>query len=77
VSAAVVLGGDFDVLVLSATITILVLDADVGKVYVAIEVGEVVLARPGLDLTNVVIRAAVTVPFGRGCAAAGTAGTRA
>jgi hypothetical protein len=61
VSAAVVLGGDFDVLVLSATITILELDADVGKVYVAIEVGEVVLAGPGLNLTNVVIRTAVTV----------------
>jgi hypothetical protein len=59
--ATVVLGGDLDVLVLPAVITILVLDADVGEVNVAIEVGEVVLARPDLDLTNVVIRAAVAV----------------
>ena len=59
--AAVVLGGDFDVLVLSATITVLVLDADVRKVYVPIEVRQVVLACPGLDLPNVVIRAAVAV----------------
>jgi hypothetical protein len=61
VSAAVVLGGDFDVLVLSEAIAVLVLDADVRKVNVAIEVGEVVLACPGLNLTNVVIRAAVAV----------------
>jgi len=61
VRAAVVLGGDLDVLVLPATITVLVLDADVGKVHVAIEVGEVVFARPGLNLTNVVVRAAVAV----------------
>jgi len=56
-----VLGRDLDVLVRAATITVLVLDADIRKVHVAIEVGEVVLARPGPDLTNVVIRAAVAV----------------
>ena len=59
--AAVVLGCDLDVLVRPATITVLVLDADVGKVHVAIEVGEVVLARPGPDFANVVIRTAVAV----------------
>ena len=59
--AAVVLGRDLDVLVRPAAITVLVLDADVGEVNVAIEVGEVVLARPGLDLTNVVVGPAVAV----------------
>jgi hypothetical protein len=61
VSAAVVLGRDLDVLVRPAAITVLVPDADVGKVHVAIEVGEVVLARPGLDFANVVIRTAVAI----------------
>jgi len=56
-----VLGGDFDVLVLSATITVLVLYADVRKVNVAIEVRQVMLARPRSDLPNVVVRAAVAV----------------
>lgn len=59
--AAVVLGRDLDVLVLPVVVSVLVLNADVGNVHVAIEAGEVVFARPGLNLTNVVVRAAVTV----------------
>ena len=74
--AAVVLREQLDVLVVFAPVD-LVLDAVVGEVDLAVEVRQVVFARPVADLVLVAVRSAVAVGAVRGCAPAGTPGTRA
>jgi hypothetical protein len=60
VGAAIVLGHDFDVLVLLAAIE-LVFDAEVGEMDLVAEVRELVFGSPALDVARIAIRPPVAV----------------
>ncbi len=61
VAAAIVDGGDLDILVIPPAIGVFVLDAQVREMHLVIEVRQVVFVRPFLDLVRLAIGPAICI----------------